>query len=70
MEVVKNITVKDLIEILKTYPEDMPVASNYDSGRVRSTHEISTELFIGKVEWEDTNHPYDEEPFEYLNIGY
>ena len=64
----QTLTVKDLIEILKQYPEDSYIAIGYDiaryhDGSIKSTIEIRDDL-----EWEHTNFPYDREGFKYINL--
>ena len=61
-------TVKELIEILKELPEDMTVAVNYDAWRDRKEHKEHSEISIRKATWIDSNYPYDEEEFEYINL--
>ena len=61
-------TVKELIEILKEFPEDMTVAVEYDAQRDRKEHKERSEISIRKTVWIDSNYPYNEEEFEYINL--
>lgn len=62
-------TVKELIEELKKYPEDMIVAGSYECGRYKNTKEIWSTVELSICHWEPTNYPYDREEFDYLNIN-
>jgi len=61
-------TVKELIEELKKYPDDMIIAVGHDAWRSRQDHLPHSEIEIKKAEWIDSNYPYNEEDFEYLNL--
>lgn len=61
-------TVKELIEELKKYPQDMTVGIMYDVGRSRVTHQPYSEVEIKIAHWEDTNYPYNEEDFDFVNV--
>lgn len=52
-------TVKDLINELKKYPEDMIVAADYD---IFSDIELEVKI------WTHTNYPYDKPDVEFLNL--
>jgi len=61
-------TVKELIEELKKFPQDMPVAVGSDICKDRHTHEPYSTVGIKISHWEDTNYPYNEEDFDYVNL--
>ena len=52
-------TVAELIEKLKTYPQDMPIAIDGDP---------FAEIEIMQRTWVDSNYPYDRPDFEYVNL--
>lgn len=61
-------TVKELIEKLKEYPQDMTVAVDFNAWRDRKEHKEDSEISIKKTIWIDDNYPYNEEEFEYINL--
>lgn len=59
-------TVGELIEELKKYPEDMPVAVY---GNIYYPPESEyNKLEISKRTWVDSNYPWDRPDFEYINL--
>ena len=54
-----KMTVKDMIEKLKQFPEDMPIAVGYD---------VFDEIHISVKTWTHTNYPYDKPDFQYVCI--
>ena len=59
-------TVKQLIDRLLEFPQDMPVAIFYDI----NPSDIDNQDFI-EVEictWEHSNFPYDKPSFDYVNL--
>lgn len=52
-------TVKDLIEKLKQFPPDMPVATGYD---------VFEEVYVSIKTWTHTNYPYDKPDFHFVSI--
>ena len=62
----QKFTVKDLIELLKQYPEDLPVAVNYTIQDLDG--EPYSEIDVRECRWEPTNYPYTGEEFDYLNL--
>ena len=54
-----KMTVKDLIEKLKQFPPDMPVATGYD---------VFEEVHVSIKTWVHTNYPYDKPDVEYVCI--
>lgn len=54
-----KMTVKDMIEKLKQFPEDMSIAVGYD---------VFDEIRIYIKTWSHTNYPYDRPDFQYVCI--
>ena len=54
-----KMTVKDLIEKLKQFPPDMPVATGYD---------VFEEVYVSIKTWTHTNYPYDKPDFHFVSI--
>ena len=61
-------TVADLIERLKEYPPDMPVAVWSDIQRSREDHKPYSNIEITRAVWVYSNYPWDEKDFEYVNL--
>lgn len=59
-------TVGQLIEKLKEYPKDMPVAVFGDINYKSKDDE--NDIQVTKRIWEHTNYPYDQESFEYVDL--
>lgn len=59
-------TVKQLIEELQKFPEDMPVTILNDISWV--TKNDPHYLQVKQTTWEHTNYPYDKPDFHYINI--
>ena len=59
-------TVKQLIEKLKTFPEDMPVATVNDI----NPSDVDDPNFISVAikTWEHNNYPYNKPSFDYVNL--
>lgn len=57
-------TVGELIEELKKYPEDMPVAC---CGDIYYPPEKCT-IEVSQRTWEHTNYPYNKPDFDYINL--
>ena len=55
-----KMTVGELIQILLGFPQDMPVAVNYD------IHEAVTASI---QTWTDDNYPYEQPDVEFVNIS-
>jgi hypothetical protein len=53
-------TVKELIEKLKEFPEDMPVGIMYD---------VHSDIEIHIATWTHDNYPYNKPDFDYVNIN-
>jgi len=53
-------TVKELIEKLKEFPEDLPVGVMYD---------VHADVMVERKTWEHTNYPYNKPDFDYINIS-
>jgi len=60
-------TVEQLINELKKYPKDMPVAIMYDinPSDIKDPNSIEVSKYI----WVDSNYPYDRPDFDYINLG-
>jgi hypothetical protein len=59
-------TVKQLIEELQKFPEDMPVAIlNMIDWKSKDGPD---DLKVKQTTWEHTNYPYDKPDFHYINI--
>lgn len=59
-------TVGQLIEKLKEYPQDMPVTV-IDSIDYKSKDD-DEHIYVTKKTWVDSNYPYDRESFEYVDL--
>jgi hypothetical protein len=59
-------TVGELIEELKKWPEDMPVAV-FDTIIYPPEHNYN-KLTLVKKTWVDSNYPFDQPDFDYINI--
>ena len=59
-------TVKQLIDELKQFPENMPVATICDIDW--NTKDDPHWIKVQKQMWEHNNYPYDKEDFEYVNL--
>lgn len=57
-------TVGELIEELKKYPQDIPVACCMDMYYPPEDHPIE----ITQRTWVDSNYPWDRPDFEYINL--
>lgn len=59
-------TVKQLIEELQKWPQDMPVATMYDinPGDIKNPNYIK----ITKCTWVDSNYPWNRPDFDYINL--
>ena len=59
-------TVKQLIEELQKYPQDMPVATMYDINPedIKDPYWIKLKICT----WAHGNYPYNKPDFEYLNL--
>ena len=57
-------TVRELIEELKKYPEDMPVACCGDINYPPEKYKIE----ISQRMWVDGNYPWNRPDFEYINL--
>ncbi len=57
-------TVSELIEELKKYPQDMPVACYGDIYYPPEEYKIE----ISQKTWVDSNYPWDRPDFEYINL--
>ena len=60
-------TVYQLIERLKEFPEDMPVTILNDINWVEKDDPNALQVDI--CTWVHGNYPYDKPDFEYVNIG-
>lgn len=60
-------TVKELINELKKYPDDMIVGVS-EVHRDRKTNKPVSDIDLQIAHWEHTNYPYDLEDFDYLRI--
>ncbi len=59
-------TVAELVEELKKWPQDMPVAVD---GNIYYPPEYEgNRLEISKRTWVDSNYPWDQPDFDYINI--
>jgi len=59
-------TIKELIEELQKYPEDMPVAVD---GNISYPPEADyNRLEVSKRTWVVSNYPYKDPDFDYINI--
>ena len=59
-------TVKQLIEELKKYPEDLPVATIYDIDH--TTKDDPNWIRVTEQTWTQSNYPYDKPDFTYINL--
>lgn len=59
-------TVKQLIEKLREFPENMPVATFYDINPSDIDNPDFIEVSI--CTWEHSNFPYDKPSFDYVNL--
>ena len=61
-----TLTVKQLIEELQKYPEDMPVATLGDIDWYAKDQPNWIE--VKRCVWTHCNYPYDKEDFAYVNL--
>lgn len=59
-------TVRELIEELKKYPQDMPVA--VDMNIMYPPESDYNKLKVSQRVWVDSNHPWNRPLFDYINI--
>lgn len=59
-------TVKQLMDKLRTYPEDMPVATWNDINHHDKDDPDHIEVTL--CTWVDGNYPYSQPDFEYVNL--
>lgn len=59
-------TVKELIEELQKYPQDMPVAT--DGNIYYPPDSPYNKLEVSKRTWVESNYPYIDPDFDYINI--
>lgn len=59
-------TVKELIEELEKYPQDMPVT--VDMAIMWPPEADCNKLEVSQRTWMDSNYPWDRPDFEYINI--
>ena len=59
-------TVEQLINELKKYPKDMPIAIMYDinPNDIKDPNSIK----VSKHTWADSNYPYNKPDFDYINL--
>lgn len=53
-------TVKELIEKLKEFPEDLPVGIMFD---------IHGDITVERKTWTDDNYPYNKPDVDFINIS-
>ena len=59
-------TVSELIEELKKWPQDMPIAC---CSEITYTPEAEgNRIYISERLWVHNNHPYDKPDFKYINL--
>ena len=58
-------TVKELIDELSKYPQDMPVAVD---GDIYYPPEEYRKIEVSQRTWVDSNYPWDRPDFEYINL--
>lgn len=59
-------TVRELIEELKKYPQDMPVT--VDMSIMWPPEAVNNKLEVSQRTWVDSNYPWNRPDFEYINI--
>ncbi len=58
--------VKELIEELQKWPQDMPVATMYDIDW--ATRDDPHWIKVSKATWVHSNWPYDKDDFDFVNL--